>query len=73
MVGYLSHCKINALKSKQFWSMVNVEVIENPVHTEDSSQLIAMICTQLGCYLGHGYESETKKSRWNEDKFPLRM
>lgn len=49
MIEYLSHCIINALKSKTFWPIVNVEAIENPVHTEDSSQLIAMICTQLGC------------------------
>lgn len=39
-----------------------MKVIENPVHSGNSTQLLAVICMQLeGCYLGLSHKSETER------------
>lgn len=47
--GYFSHC-INEINNRTRWYIVNKKVIENPVHSGNSTQLLAVICMQLeGC------------------------
>ena len=50
------------LTTELCWCTVIMKVIENPVHSGNSTQLLAVICMQLeGCYLGLSHKSETER------------